>query len=237
MTAVADRFPDIFGCFDQGTPERPFVVAQLGQSLDGRIATLTGDSKYINRAAALDHLHRIRAHVDAVVVGIGTVIADDPLLTVRRVEGRSPARVVIDPKGRLPLTAKCLRDDGVPRYVVRLCDGPVPAGVETIRPEDPTAALKPRFIIEALARKGIGRILIEGGARTISAFIDARAVDRLHVMVAPLLLGSGKPALDLRPIGALSEALRPRARTYVLPDGDVLFDCDMRHLAHEGAAA
>jgi diaminohydroxyphosphoribosylaminopyrimidine deaminase / 5-amino-6-(5-phosphoribosylamino)uracil reductase len=56
-------------------------------------------------------------------------------------------------------------------------------------------------------------------------------------MVAPLLLGSGKPALDLRPIGALSEALRPRARTYVLPDGDVLFDCDMRHLAHEGAAA
>ncbi len=84
---------------------------------------------------------------------------------------------------------------------------------------------------------GMRRILVEGGARTISGFIDDRAIDRLHVMVAPLLLGSGKPALDLRPIGALSEALRPSARTYVLPDGDVLFDCDMRRLAHEGAAA
>jgi diaminohydroxyphosphoribosylaminopyrimidine deaminase/5-amino-6-(5-phosphoribosylamino)uracil reductase len=237
MNPVPDQFPDLFGCFRQGTPDKPFVVAQLGQSLDGRVATLTGDSKYINRAAALDHLHRIRAHVDAVVIGIGTAIADDPLLTVRRVNGPSPARVVIDPKGRLPLTAKCLKDDGVPRYVVRLSDHPVPAGVETIVLEGRGEHLRPRTIVEALGRRGMRRILVEGGARTISAFIDDRAIDRLHVMVAPLLLGSGKPALDLRPIGALSEALRPSARTYVLSDGDVLFDCDMRHLVHEGAAA
>ena len=212
-------------------------MAQLGQSLDGRVATLTGDSKYINRAAALDHLHRIRAHVDAVVVGIGTAIADDPLLTVRRVEGRSPARVVIDLKGRLPLTAKCLKEDGVRRYVIRQTEQPVPFGVETIIIEGRGEKLRPRAIVEALGRMGLRRILVEGGARTISGFIDDRAIDRLHVMVAPLLLGSGKPALDLRPIGALSEALRPSARTYVLPDGDVLFDCDMRRLAHEGAAA
>jgi diaminohydroxyphosphoribosylaminopyrimidine deaminase / 5-amino-6-(5-phosphoribosylamino)uracil reductase len=92
----------IFEPFASGTLQRPFVVAQLGQSLDGRIATVTGDSKYINGEAALDHLHAIRAHVDAVVVGIGTVIADDPQLTVRRAEGRNPARVIIDPRGRLP---------------------------------------------------------------------------------------------------------------------------------------
>lgn len=233
---MSDQLPDLFKCFDQGTAERPFVVAQLGQSLDGRIATLTGDSKYINRAAALDHLHRIRAHVDAVVVGIGTVIADDPLLTVRRVEGPSPARVVIDPRGRLPSTSKCLADDGTPRFVIRCKDGPAPPGVESIRLEA-EGTLAPDAIVRALAERGMRRILVEGGARTISAFIDARALDRLHVMVAPLLLGSGKPALDLKPIGALSEALRPTARTYLLSDGDVLFDCDMRRLAHEGAAA
>src|SRR3954471_8792458 len=108
MAALSDQWPDLFGCFGRGTRERPFVVAQLGQSLDGRIATLTGDSKYANRSAALDHLHRARAHVDAVVVGVGTGISDDPLLTVRRIEGRNPARVVIDPDGRLPVGAKCL---------------------------------------------------------------------------------------------------------------------------------
>src|SRR3954454_19347186 len=86
--------------------DRPFVVAQLGQSLDGRIATSTGASRSINGTCALDHLHRLRAHVDAVIVGVGTVIADNPMLTVRRVPGPNPARVFIDPHGRLPETAQ-----------------------------------------------------------------------------------------------------------------------------------
>ena len=84
--------------------DRPFVVAQLGQSLDGRIATLSGESRWINAGGALDHVHRIRATVDAVMVGVGTVVADDPLLNVRRVEGRHPVRVVIDPTGRVQPT-------------------------------------------------------------------------------------------------------------------------------------
>ena len=99
-------------------PARSYVVAQLGQSLDGRIATPTGASKYINGPNALDFLHQLRASVDAVVVGIGTVIADDPLLTVRRVPGRSPSRVIIDPNGRLPKRAKCLSEGNTDVYVV-----------------------------------------------------------------------------------------------------------------------
>lgn len=237
MSAFSDQFATIFGCFAQGTPDDPFVAAQVGQSLDGRVATLTGDSKSINRTAALDHLHRMRAHVDAVVVGAGTVIADDPLLTVRRVEGRSPARVVIDPNGRVPPQAKCLQADGVGRFLIRRVDAPAPRGVEILRVDGDNGLLPPKAILQALSRWGFRRILIEGGARTLSAFIDARMIHRLHVLVAPLLLGSGNPALDLKPIGAVSEALRPEARTYVLPDGDVLFDCDMTRLAHEGAAA
>src|SRR5258706_10172199 len=98
----------------QGGGIKPFVVAQLGQSLDGRIALPTGESKYINGPAALDHLHRLRAEVDAVIVGIGTVIADDPELTVRRVEGRNPARVIIDPNARLALPCRCLENNGAP---------------------------------------------------------------------------------------------------------------------------
>ncbi|HTO78925.1 MAG TPA: RibD family protein, partial [Methylocystis sp.] len=93
--------PDLFAPFRDASPDRPFVVGQLGQSLDGRIATLSGESRDISGDSALVHLHRIRAHVDAVVVGAGTIVADDPRLSVRRVEGRNPARVVIDPSGKL----------------------------------------------------------------------------------------------------------------------------------------
>jgi riboflavin-specific deaminase-like protein len=209
----------------EAEPGRPLVIAQLGQSLDGRIATPTGASKYINGPIALDFLHHLRARVDAVVVGVGTVIADDPQLTVRRVPGRSPARVVIDPNGRMPKTAKCLTPDGAPVYVIQSpgnCDScpgeaiPVPSGPAGIDPFD---------IITALRAKEMHRILIEGGAATISRFVAARALDRLYLLVAPVLIGSGKAGLELPPIAELSEALRPSTRSHVLDGGDVLFDC------------
>lgn len=209
---------------------RPFVVAQLGQSLDGRIATLSGESRWINQEAALDHVHRIRASVDAVVVGIGTVIADDPLLNVRRVPGRNPARVAIDPNGRLPQNARMLNDDGSRRLVVRRERGALPAGVEAIVVPPGADGLDPRAVIAALYAAGLRTFLIEGGAHTISRFLDAGAIDRLHVLVAPVILGSGKPGLTLKPIERLSQALRPTAGVHVLPDGDVIFDCDMRSI-------
>ncbi len=222
----------MFSHFLTGTCVRPFVVAQLGQSLDGRIATVTGDSKYINGGAALDHLHAIRAHVDAVVVGIGTVIADDPLLTVRRVAGSSPARIVIDPSGRLPADARCLADDGARRVVIRRAGVRVPLrpGVEEIALEG-DGPFTPQAMIDALGQAGFARILIEGGARTVSDFIDAGCVDRLHMLVAPVLIGSGKPGLTLPAIQMLGEALRPATTAHLLEGGDVLFDCDMRHKA------
>ncbi len=209
---------------------RPFVVAQLGQSLDGRIATPTGESRWINKDAALDHLHRLRAAVDAVMVGIGTALADDPSLNVRRVPGRNPARVVLDPNGRLPVTAKCLDGrDGARRIVIRKASAPVPAGVEEIiLPAAASGKLDPPSVVAALAERGINRILLEGGAWTVSEFIAAGAIDRLHVLVAPLLLGSGKPGLSLPPIDKVDEAIRPPTDVYVLSDGDVLFDCNLR---------
>jgi diaminohydroxyphosphoribosylaminopyrimidine deaminase / 5-amino-6-(5-phosphoribosylamino)uracil reductase len=222
----------IFAPFDNGTRNRPFVVAQLGQSLDGRIATVTGDSKYINGDAALDHLHAIRAHVDAVVVGIGTVIADDPLLTVRRAKGRSPARVIIDPRGRLPHDAQCVTlQDDARRIVIRRegGDAPLPPGVEALEIAGlADAPLAPGDIVAALGRAGFARILIEGGARTVSDFIHAGCVDRLHMLVAPVLIGSGMPGLTFPTIETLGGALRPVTRAYLLEGGDVLFDCDLR---------
>ena len=209
-------------------PARPFVVAQLGQSLDGRIATISGESRYINGEAGLDHLHRLRACVDAVVVGAGTIEADDPQLTVRRCPGRAPARVVIDPRGRLGNAGRWRAQDGARRVLVTAKPVAAPDGVETIVLPSADGAMAPQDIVTALHSLGFARMLIEGGARTISAFIDAGAIDRLHLIVACTIIGSGRTGLDLRPLDRLGDALRPPTEIYRLDGGDILFDCDLK---------
>ena len=208
---------------------RPYVIAQLGQTLDGRIATDSGESRYISGPAALDHLHALRAAVDAVVVGVGTVVADDPLLNVRRVIGVSPARVIIDPQGRMAAGARCLHADGAAVIVISVAGAPRTDGASAIAiARQADGRIAPAAIIEALFARGLRRLLVEGGAKTISAFIDAGCIDRLHLLVAPMILGSGRPGLALAPITSLSRALRPKTTLYPLSAGDVLFDCDLR---------
>ncbi len=212
-----------------GSDGGSFVIGQLGQSLDGRIATPTGVSKYINGHEALCHLHRIRAEVDAVIVGIGTAIADDPQLTTRHVEGSNPVRVVIDPNGRLPGALAMLHDGAAPVLVITAPDRAAPEGAEALAlPCDGAASIPPETIIRALAARGLRRLLVEGGAETLARFLDAGAIDELHLMVAPIVLGSGKTGLNLAPISELDEAMRPLVRTMRFKDGDMLCMCDMR---------
>ena len=225
---IPDSTPsDPFAVFAKLAPEQNFVIAQLGQSLDGRIATVSGDSKYINGEAALEHLHRIRAHVDAVVVGVSTIEADDPLLTVRRTKGRNPARVVIDPSGRCGTDGQWLTRDGTRLYVISAAGRTPSRETELIRIAlGDDGKLCPHAMIAALAERGMRRILIEGGARTISHFLDVGALDRLHVLVAPLIIGAGRQGLDLIPVPELAKALRPPTNIHLLGN-DVLFDCDL----------
>jgi diaminohydroxyphosphoribosylaminopyrimidine deaminase/5-amino-6-(5-phosphoribosylamino)uracil reductase len=204
------------------------VVGQIGQSLDGRIATESGHSKYINGPAGLDHLHRLRALVDAVVIGVGTALADDPQLTVRRVAGPQPARVIIDPKGRLPASARVFAGDGVRRLLITAqgARAAPPSGVEILALPTTDARIAPSTILSALAECGMRRVLIEGGADTVSRFLAAGCLDRLHVMVAPIILGAGRASFILPPIERADQALRMLVRAHQLDD-DVLFDCDL----------
>src|SRR6187399_453631 len=191
-----------FGPLRRGSIDGLVVVGQIGQSIDGRIATVTGHSKYINGPAGLAHLHRLRALVDAVLVGIGTAVADDPQLTVRRVPGPSPARVVLDPRGRLPADARVLTADGVRRIVIAAqgVRPSLPEGIEIAEIPARGGEIAPAAILAALAERGLRRILIEGGAHTVSRFIAAGCLDRLHVMVAPIMFGSGQTGVTLAPI-------------------------------------
>ncbi|MEM9062116.1 MAG: RibD family protein [Pseudomonadota bacterium] len=215
---------------------KPFVIGQLGQSLDGRIATPTGASKYINGQEALRHLHAIRAEVDAVVIGVGTAIADDPALTTRHVEGPNPARVIIDPHGRLPRDTSMLRDGAAP-VIALTCRGIASApGTESVELDcDGTDHIQPHAILSKLAGRGYRKILIEGGAKTLAGFINVGAIDELHLMLAPIILGSGKTGLNLAPIENLDEAHRPIVRTMRFRDGDMLCMCDLAEQKAETA--
>ncbi len=214
-----------------------FVLAQVGQSLDGRIATPMGDAQDVSGSDGIAHLHRCRALVDAVVVGVGTVVADDPSLSVRVAPGKSPVRVVVDCNGRMPRRAKMLNDGGMPVIVIQADDvARRNGGHELISlPRQADGSLSPRDILATLAERDLTAVLVEGGANTISRFIDAQLVDRLHVSVSPIIIGSGPAGIRLTPIDRLSQARRPEVQIYNIGT-DIVFDCNLRVEAQRAAA-
>lgn len=221
------------------------VIGQLGQSLDGRIATTNGHSHYVTGPESLVHLHRLRALVDAVVVGAGTVLADDPQLTVRHCPGPNPLRVVLDPLRKLPLQRRLFCDGQAPTLVLASIPAPALAPDPEAAPNpdpDPAAGrtetallsvsddgsgFAPAAVLSLLAARGAQRILVEGGGITVSRFLAAGALDRLHVVVAPMLIGSGRPGLTLPAIDHLDQALRPAHRRESLGE-DVLYELQLR---------
>jgi len=219
---------EVFGPLRKGRVDDMVIVGQCGQSIDARIATASGHSHYINGPEGLAHLHRLRALVDAVVIGAGTAVADDPQLTVRRVTGPNPARVVIDPNGRLRPNARVLADDGVCRLVITRTETPLnlPAGVEAVRLAAEDGQLAPAAILAALGQRGFRRVLIEGGSNTVSRFLAAGCLDRLHVVIAPMIIGAGPSSVSLAPIERVEQAIKAPMHVHRLGE-DVLLDCDL----------
>jgi diaminohydroxyphosphoribosylaminopyrimidine deaminase / 5-amino-6-(5-phosphoribosylamino)uracil reductase len=202
--------------------QRPLVALKLATSADSRIATATGESQWITGPAARAEGHRLRLRHDAILVGSGTALADDPLLTCRLpgLEARSPVRVVIDRRLRLDPGSRLARDAAAPP--VWLFTGGIapPAAAAALRAagvtlfplaaaEEPGAAL--REVLAALAGQGITRVLVEGGATLATAFLREGLVDRLYLFEAPLLVGAdGRPAVHPLAVRHLVEATRWR---------------------------
>ncbi len=206
------------------------TLAHLGQSLDGRIATEGGDSYYVTGEANILHLHRLRALSDAVIVGAGTVKHDDPQLTTRRVPGENPVRVVIDTERRLAGHYKVFSDGAAPTLLVSRAGAgadPLPDPVRRVEIETEDAQIPPGAIVAALRAEGLHSLFIEGGGVTVSRFLAAGVLDRLQVAVAPMIIGSGRPAFTLPPVARLAEARRPPCRRFAMGE-DVLFDFDLR---------
>ncbi|MFF8833321.1 RibD family protein [Streptomyces sp. NPDC015131] len=210
------------------------TFAQLGQSIDGFIASRTGDADYVTGEEDRAHLHRLRALADAVLVGAGTAVADDPRLTVRACPGDDPVRVVLDPGARVPLGHRVFTDGAAPTLWVVGPGGAPRAvagreGVDVLVLPD-RAAFEPRSVVRRLARRGLRRVLVEGGGVTVSRFLHAGALDRLYVTVAPVLLGDGVPGLAFPGPDRMRDALRPPVRRTALGE-DTLFELDLRTAA------
>ncbi len=205
-----------------------FIIAQMGQSVDGRIATISGDSHYVTGPSDLKRLHRLRALVDAVIVGAGTIVADDPRLTVRHVTGPQPTRVVIDPHKKLARDHKIFTDDSATTVLIHQGDARQENSSNVIYcPARQSGRLDPTNIVTILRHRGYRRLLVEGGGFTVSRFLDAGIVDRLHVAVAPMVIGSGHQSFGLKPIPAINDVPRPPCQIHRLGE-DVLFDFDLR---------
>jgi len=220
--------------------QRPLTVGHLGQSLDGFIATHSGDSQFVTGDHNIVHLHRMRALCDAVVVGAGTVAADDPQLTVRHVEGPNPLRVVFDPGRRLAPTFRVFTDAGRTLYV---CSRGLVGASESsfgnarlisINEDEPDGGLAE--VLRLLRAQGCARIFVEGGGVTVSAFLQANLLDRLQIAIAPVIIGDGRPAIRLAPHARLRDCRRPRYRVFRM-GGDVMFDCELNSQADATDAA
>ena len=214
------------------TSSRPMTIGHLGQSLDGFIATPSGDSQFVTGDDNLVHMHRMRALSDAVVVGAGTVATDDPQLNVRHVTGPNPLRVVFDPGKGLADTYRVFTDESGPTLYVcarsLVEPGETRLGSATIVGVDCDDASGGVAEVLALLRaRGCSRVFVEGGGVTVSAFLQANLLDRLQIAIAPVIIGEGRPAIRLAPHARLSDCRRPRYRVFRM-GGDVLFDCDLQ---------
>jgi diaminohydroxyphosphoribosylaminopyrimidine deaminase/5-amino-6-(5-phosphoribosylamino)uracil reductase len=183
------------------TSGRPFVTLKVAATLDGRIATRTGDSRWVTGESARAEVHRMRDAVDAVLVGAGTARADDPLLTARLPGGggRDPVRVVLDTRLRLPRTLRLFHPRSAAPTLVATTSARAPRfgpGVETLRCAERGGRVDLADLLGKLGERGVTHLLVEGGAAVHTAFLSAGLVDRLALFLAPKILGGGLPWVD-----------------------------------------
>lgn len=214
----------------------PWVTLKLAASLDGRIATSTGDSRWITGPDSRRYTHRLRDQHDAILVGAETVRRDDPELTCRLRGGRNPLRVVLDGRLRLPAAARVLCDKAAPTLIIAGRSAPArragisrTSAVEILRLPDRDGVVSPRALLRALGRRGIVSVLVEGGAQVAAQLLRAQMVDRLLCFLAPILIGGdGHPMLGPLGAEAVQSALRLgplRVRRFA---ADVLVATDVR---------
>lgn len=217
---------------DRQKRTRPSVTIHYAQTLDGRIATSTGNSQWVSGDESLQLAHQLRAAHQAVLVGVGTVLADNPRLTVRLAPGRSPSRIVADCLLRSPLDSNVLSDGAAETFLAVTSDAPVDrveaarrAGAEIlVIDRDKAGHVDLAVLLQRLADVGVESVLIEGGQGIITSALQSRLVDRLVVCIAPKVVGTGIDAIGDLSIRCLDDALTFASTSFTMLGRDVIFD-------------
>lgn len=215
LAKSAARQNEIFLSF--AATGRPFVQLKVALSLDGRIATRSGDSKWISGEASRTEAHRLRRKFASVLVGVGTAVADDPELSVRHVSGRNPIPIVLDPSGRIPEGARLLGSDTSAIVVTSSMSAAkehtlTSRGVRVWRLPLREGLLDLPLLLTRLGEAKIDSVLVEGGGETAARFVEAGLVDKVAIFIAPMLIGGreARPAIGGLGAASISEAWRLR---------------------------
>jgi diaminohydroxyphosphoribosylaminopyrimidine deaminase/5-amino-6-(5-phosphoribosylamino)uracil reductase len=211
----------------------PLVTLKFAQSLDGRIATKTGHSQWISSPESLRLGHTLRSIHDGVLVGIGTILVDDPGLTVRLAKGKNPRRIIIDGKLRIPLRAKVLNDEGVDKTIIVATERASRGKAQSLKNlgaeilwarENQRGKVDMEDLLGKLGRMGITSVLVEGGAKIITSFLRERLADKIVIVMAPKLIGEGIEAVGNLEIRDLDEALQISRMKMRRLGGDIVIE-------------
>jgi riboflavin-specific deaminase-like protein len=209
----------------------PLVTVKFAQTLDGKMATLTGDSKWISNPFSLRFAHKLRSIHAAVLVGVDTIIRDDPALTVRLVEGNSPLRIVADSRLRIPLDSKVVGKRLAPSTVIattslsdpRKTNRIVSAGAEVWRiGKDSSDRVDLRRLLLKLGKIDIGSILVEGGSRLLTSFLKRKLADYLVVVTAPKMVGKGLESVGSAASRGPADLISASSLRYFRSDDDII---------------
>ena len=191
--------------------KKKFYIGQIGQSLDGKIALLNGNSHYINDKNSISYLHSLRSICDAVVVGVNTIRKDDPLLTTRAIKGPNPQRIIIDPSLKLTNKYKVFKD-GMPNIIF--------THSKLNKKFNNTQIYKlpernfTNLIYQNINRLGYKLVLVEGGSKTISKFLENKLLNIMQFIIAPTIIGSGINSINIEPITNLKNVIRTKNNIY-----------------------
>jgi diaminohydroxyphosphoribosylaminopyrimidine deaminase/5-amino-6-(5-phosphoribosylamino)uracil reductase len=212
--------------------KRPYVILKLAQTLDGRIATATGDSQWISSAASRKRAHQLRAEADAVMVGMGTVRADNPALTVRHVKGRDPYRIVVTSSAQFPRKCRLVAENDDAKTVVATSASKVSALARTAArygliiweiEQDRNGCLRLADLLAKAGGFGIRSLLVEGGSHLTTSLLEAGLIDKYVAFVAPRVIGSGRDAVNDLKIRRIAGAIEFRPFEFAISGRDMMF--------------
>jgi diaminohydroxyphosphoribosylaminopyrimidine deaminase/5-amino-6-(5-phosphoribosylamino)uracil reductase len=222
------------------TTGRPLVTLKFAQTLDGRIATARGDSRWISSEEFRKRAHRLRASSDAILVGINTVLADNPQLTVRLVRGRNPTRVVLDSRLRIPLDCEIVRTrHEAPVLIATTAQADREKatqlrelGIETLAvPPDKSGEIDLKHLLQSLGERHISSLLVEGGSKVITSFLRQKLADKVVVAIAPRILGRGMDAVAELDIVQISQALPLTFQKISRAGADIVIEARVNYFA------